>query len=175
MCHEEIVLYTDMSGDSNWPLPSQSSRVRRLLYLTEGFVVGGGIILVILLLFDAISFIRDFGFPPRRISTEMIGGLLFALVLGMIGLLIVGVSWKESKQRVAGTPYRDWADIRKWPLVVGIGLSFWGILIGTLVWIWGWQSVSIGGGWPLLSLVFWVGFSLYLSVAKKVGIDKWSE
>ena len=157
---------TDRSG---WPLPSESPRVRVLLYLAEGMVVGAATTEILLVFFG--SFLIDFetgSFNPR------IPGVSVFFLLVFVFFLLRGIAFIDIGRRYARDvppEYQDWKATRRWSLVLAVGLVVGGGLLGVSVLLWGWWEVVYSQRARLiLTVTTLVGFTLNLYIHYRLGV-----
>lgn len=122
-----------MESTADWSLPSESSRVRNLLYLAEGAAIGAGFSVVLVYFFGAGFFLYAIGYE----YAAAVGGLV---VLG-VGLVLI-VRWTAVVDRVThdapvSAVMRDWQETRDWRWVGLVGLAVGGVNIAVSVALWG--------------------------------------
>lgn len=79
-----------MTDHAEWPLPSESQRVRRLLYLSEGLILGaGGLLLLLGFVGTYLVDVRTGSFEPH-ITPFGAFTLLFFLFLAL--------RWRQSRR-----------------------------------------------------------------------------
>lgn len=122
-----------MGSTADWSLPSESRRVRNLLYLAEGAAIGAGSSVVLVYLFGVGFFLYAIGYE----SVAAVGGLV---VLG-VGLALL-VRWTAVVDRVThdapvSAGMRDWQETRDWRWVGLVGLAVGVVDIAVSLALWG--------------------------------------
>lgn len=162
-------VYIVVIGRSDWPLPSQSPRVRMLLYLAEGMLIGAGLTLVLLKLFGAVLLDIETGSIDITLTVFSAFFLFVGLFFLLRGAAIVGVSRQYSRN--SPPEYRDWHEARRWTLVAAVALSIAVMLLGVSVILWGWWSVVFLQDATLLLLgAVLSGLFLYTYVLHRIGV-----
>lgn len=156
------------TGDSDWPLPSQSHRVRMFLYLAEGLIIGAGTTYILLALFgDFLIDIETGLFSP---TLPVSGAFILLLTLLFLRRGVFAILGRRNS-RDDPPEYQDWAETRQWLWVAAVALSVGGMLLGVSVFLWGWWAVVFLEYADLLLLgTIFVGFLLYLSVLQRIGV-----
>lgn len=158
-----------VTDDSDWPLPSQSHRVRMLLYLAEGMITGAGLTLFLLDFFGAFLIDIETGLFNPDLSAFNMFLLLIVLFLG--SRVIAFIKAGNGFSRDNPSEYQDWAETRQWLWVAAVALSVGGTLLGVSVFLWGWWAVVFLEYAALLMLgMIFAGFVLYLSVLQRIGV-----
>lgn len=155
--------------DSNWPLPSQSRRVRQLLYLAEGIMLGFVIAKFSLVLFDLVLQNRDIDSAVFGLEAWEIG--LFAVFLVLMIRAVVFVKVGLADDRDQPPQFRDWNQTRQWKWVGVAGLLSAGVLLGVSAWVWGWEDVVFWHGSYLVTGSVGVALIFYGYVFHKLGVE----
>lgn len=143
---------------SEWPLPSQSNRVRVLLYLAEGLILGAGITFVLLIVAGATLAAIGSGLFDRDILVIEILALLFFLFVLLRATGLGSVAWHTPRERPP--EFQDWTETRQRKWVVTVTLTVVGILLGaTFLW----------GRWVLYGTLL-AGFVLHMYVRHRMRI-----
>jgi multisubunit Na+/H+ antiporter MnhB subunit len=156
---------------SHWPLPSESRRVRTLLYLTEGVAVGS-VAVAFLLAFTDGTLVTDTG--ALRSSRAIVRALLY----GVVALLVLGVSgvvdlWRgdsaDQGDEDLSPAFRDWRRVRRRSGVAVVALVTGGLLLAVSLLQWGWPAIVLEWS-ALLSAVgtFVVALLLYIYVLYRI-------
>lgn len=139
-------------------LPSESVRRRRVLYLAEGLVIGGGGTYLLILVGGLIGTLTE--------SAVSIGPVLFLLVFL---LLAVRFEWAARLDREAGfgrakSPVEaDWTATRRWGWVALTSVLIGGLLAGVSVFVWGWEEVVYSNrGLDVFALAILLGLGLWV-------------
>jgi hypothetical protein len=125
-----------MTGNSDWPLPSQSSPVRMFLYLAEGMIVAAGAtILLFYLVYPLLNTL--FAVTDGNIFHII---LLLPIIIFLFGriLLPVAVTDWDANWPLA---YQDWGESRRWRKVAIVALGISPIHLGILALLWKWWSI----------------------------------
>lgn len=154
---------------SDWPLPSQSPRVRVLLYLVEGMILGATTTYLLLLFFGAFLIDIETGsFNPT------ISGVSLFFLFVFVFFLLRGIAFIDVGRRYARDDppeYEDWKTTRRWPVVLVVGLLVGGGLLWSSVQLWGWwEVVYLQHGKLLLLGSIFVGVALYLYILHRLGV-----
>lgn len=157
-----------MTDQAAWPLPSESHRVRQLLYLSEGLILGaGGLLLVLGFVGTYLVDVRTGSFEPH-ITPFGVFTLLFFLFLTLRWKAIRDVS-PPSPEKPA--PLQDWSETREWKWVFTVGLPVSGVLVGAARLLWSWWEIVFLQSFDLLLLgTVLVGILLYVFVLHKMGM-----
>lgn len=157
-----------MTDGSAWPLPSQNSRVRMLLYLAEGMIIGTGVTYVLLAFFG--GFLIDIETGSFNPTIPVSGAFILLLTLWFLRRGMFAILGRRNS-RDDPPEYQDWAGTRQWLWVAAVALSVGGMLLGVSVFLWGWWAVVFLEYADLLLLgTIFVGFLLYLSVLQRIGV-----
>lgn len=157
-----------MTDHPEWPVPSESRRVRRLLYLSEGLILGaGGPLLLLGLVGTYLVDVRTGSFEPH-ITPFGTFTLLFFLFLALRWKAIRQVSPPSPEKPV---PLQDWNETREWKWVVTVALPVSGVLVGgaRLLWSW-WEIVFLRSFDVLLLGTVLGGILLYVYVLHRMGM-----
>ena len=157
-----------MTDHPDWPVPSESHRVRRLLYLSEGLVLGaGGLLLLLGFVGTYLVDVRTGSFEPH-ITPFGVFTLLFFLFLALRWKAIREVS-PPSPEKPA--PLQDWSETREWKWVVTVALPVSGVLVGGARLLWSWWEIVFLRSFDLLLLgTVLGGILLYVYVLHRMGI-----
>lgn len=157
-----------MTDHPDWPVPSESHRVRRLLYLSEGLVLGaGGLLLLLGFVGTYLVDVRTGSFEPH-ITPFGVFTLLFFLFLALRWKAIREVS-PPSPEKPA--PLQDWSETREWKWVVTVALPVSGVLVGAARLLWSWWEIVFLRSFDLLLLgTVLGGILLYVYVLHRMGI-----
>lgn len=157
-----------MTDQAAWPLPSESHRVRQLLYLSEGLILGAGSLLLVLRFVGAYLIdVRTGSFDPH-ITPFGVFTLLFFLFLILRWKAIREVS-PPSPEKPA--PLQDWSETREWKWVFTVGLPVSGVFVGAARLLWSWWEIVFLRSFDLLLLgTVLVGILLYVFVLHKMGM-----
>lgn len=152
-----------------WPLPSQSIRVRLLLYLVEGLMLGAGTALLLVSIGGVFTDI-DTGSLEFEVSPTEAFIFLLLFVLLLRGIAIVDIGRRVSRD---GQPeFQDWWETRRWVWVVAIALPIGGLLLGVSILLWGWWAVVYRQLADLIMIgAFMGGLFLYLYVFHRLGAE----
>ena len=119
---------------SAWPLPSQSRRVRGLLYLAEGLMLGAGLTFILLTVAGAtFATIESELFNLDILVIEVLA-VLFVLFVLLRGVALGVVARRSPRYR--SPKGEDWQETRRWPWVVAVALPVAGVLLGAMF-LWG--------------------------------------
>ena len=155
---------------SEWPLPSQSSRVRRLLYLAEGLILGAGIPLLLVGFLGA--FLIDIDTDTLDLDFTAFDAFILLLMLFFLLRAIAFLDIGRRFSRDGPPEYQDWKETRRWMWVTAVALPIAGILLGMSVLLWGWWTVVFLQYADLLMLgAIMVGFILHLYVFHRLGVE----
>lgn len=149
-----------MGIDPEWPLPSESRRIRGLLYLAEGAAIGAWFAVVLLYLSGVALFVYAIGYRVLAV----IGGLF---VLGV--LVVVLVRWEALVERVthdepmydSPSASRDWRETREWRWVAVWGFLLCATSIAISVALWGVGGALYFRAWLPLSGTALAGLGLH--------------
>lgn len=157
-----------MGSDAVWPLPSESRRVRTLLYLSEGTVVGaGGLLLVVRF---AGSYLVDVGTGSFDPGITAFGAFILVSLL-LFGLRTLVITRVATPTRDKLPEYRDWSETRKWRWVAAVALLVGGLLSAVAVLRWTLWQIVFSQGFDLLLLgTGLAGILLYIYVLHRLGI-----
>ena len=158
-----------MTDGSDWPLPSQSHRVRTLLYLAEGMIIGAGLALFLLRFSGAFFIDIETGSFNPALSVVGVFFLLFILFILLRGIAFVKLGSRYSREDPP--EYQDWKETRRWIWVAVVALPIGGMLFGVSVFLWGWWAVVFLQDADLLMLgTIMVGLFLYMYVLQRIGV-----
>lgn len=159
-----------MVGDgSEWPLPSQSRRVRLFFYLHEGLIIGAG--LALLLLDFAGAFLIDVETGSFNPALSAFGVFVLLLLLFFLLRFIAFIKASGGFSRDDPPEYQDWKETRQWRWVAVVAISTGGLLFGVSMFLWGWWSVVFLQDADLLMLgTILVGIVLRLYVLQRIGV-----
>lgn len=156
----------DTGGE--WPTPSNSARVRRLLTVAEGLILGSGGVFLLLIVSAFILLVAE-----SSAMTVGVGVLLVVfLALTARNLWVFGIG-RHSGQNGSGILASDfeveWGESRS-TLAVCLVAILAGVAFGAGAGIrWGWNPFGwLVLGSPVLAGVLWFGFLLRLYVTYKV-------
>lgn len=159
-----------MTDASEWPLPSESRRVRALLYLAEGMITGGALPVVLAIVAGVVVAVyRTVVVNPTVTAAGAVGFPLALHLLLRSTALATAVrhSRREDKPEV-----RDWTETRQWRWVAVVALVVAALLVAVptaLGWAW---HVSYWGVPRVLCLAtVGAGFLLRLYVLHRVEVD----
>lgn len=147
-----------VADGSDWPLPSQSHRVRLLLYLAEGLILGAGLTFVLLIFAGATLVAIESGVFNRDILAIEILALLFFLIVLLRGIAFGSVAWHTPLEHPP--EYQDWTETRQWRWVIAVTLPIVGTFLG---------AVFLWEQWVLYGTLL-AGFILYLYVLHRIGM-----
>lgn len=135
-----------MRSTSEWPLPSNSRRVRAFFYLADGLVISGGLI-IFLGLFVSLLFLVYRSFQDGIVSAGT------ALIVFLLGYIIVHrmAAVREASRTSPDDPpeAKDWAENRDWMTMGAVVLLVIGSGSGLILVLW-----SLFRGWALLFSFF---------------------
>lgn len=157
-----------MSGEQLWALPSDSRRVRTLLYISEGVIFGAGSLLTALRFAGAyLVDLRTGSFDPHITPFGV-----FTLLPWFLLALHLTVRWRgDSPSQDKSIERQDWSETRQWRWVVIIGLSASVLLVGVALANWSlWEIVFLRSFDLLLFGSALVGVLLYVYVLHKFGM-----
>jgi len=157
-----------MGSKAGWSLPNDSQRVRTLLYLSEGLILGaGGLLLAIRFSGAYLVDVRTGTFDPH-ISPFGVLILLFLLFLALRGKAILDVTPK-SPERPA--ELQNWWETREWRWGAVIALAVGGLLLAGALMAWSWWEIVFLYSFDLLLLgMILAGILLYVFVLHKIGM-----
>ena len=154
---------------SVWPLPSQSPRVRLLLYLAEGMIIGAATALIVLDFAGAFLLDVQTGSFEPTISVPGVGIILLFMLLVLRGIAINVVDHRFSRDNLP--EYQDWKETRRWIWVAAVALLIGGLLLGVSVLLWGWWAVVfLYDADLLMGGTILVGLVLYLYILHRLGV-----
>jgi hypothetical protein len=155
-----------MTDQAAWSLPSESLRVRQLLYLAEGLILGaGGLLLALGFVGTYLVDVRTGSFDPH-VTPFGAFTLLFFLFLALRWKSIRAVS-PPSPENPA--PVKDWRETREWKWVVTVTLPVSGVLVGGAKLLWSWWEIVFLLNFDLFLLgTVLVGMLLYVYVLHKM-------
>lgn len=140
-------------------LPSESIWRRRVLYLGEGLLIGGGVTYLLILV---VGLIASFSEGPLTIG--MVLFLLFFLLLALRYPWAMhidrqaGFSPTESSTSAVG---KDWSATRRWGWVALTSVLVGGLLFSVSLYIWGWEEVIYyNGALDVFALAIFLGLGL---------------
>lgn len=160
-----------MADGSHWPLPSQNTRVRRLLYLTEGMSIGTGILAILLIIFRITlllshGLIKGFGSFDEVVGAFSIMAIVLLIWLGQVKLTL------NSRQSNYHPPeYQDWQETRQWRWVAVVAFIISGVFFGVSVFTWGWVFGAFFYGPLVLIGATLIGLGFYSFVLYKTGFN----
>lgn len=156
--------------DSDWPLPSQSRQVRRLLYLAEGTSIGAGLSVVLLFITRLLFILYAAGF--RFVATAG-GGLLLFVLLVLLVRSTAFVKWARDPSAAPEYPlaYEDWQETRQWNLVAIVAFTSSGLWLGISVVTWGYKGTFFSWGLVLVSGIVVTGLVIYSYILYKIGFN----
>ena len=160
-----------MVGNSNQrrPLPSQSYRVRVLLYLAEGLCFGGFGSFFLIGITGALS---DIETGSLRSGVPLAGGAVI-LVMLYVAAERFAVITKSQRTSGDGPPeWEDWSDKRRWRWVFTVAIVVSGTSVVVSVSLWGWWAVMFLRDASLLMMgTGTVGLLLEWYVLFRTGMD----
>jgi len=159
-----------LTTDSNWPLPSQSQHVRRLLYLAEGMSIGSGLTIILLFIIDLIILLPHVGLHDNITIGSVVLFIVFFILL-VRGTAFVRWGRRTSSDSSYPPEYQDWQEIRQWVWVTAVALITSGILLSISVFLWGWLGALFGLAQIIMGVAAIVGLSLYWYILYKVGYN----
>ena len=157
-----------MGSDATWPLPSESRRVRTLLYFSEGVILGAGVLLFTLRFAGA--FLIDVETGSFNPALTVFGA--FTLLLVLFFLLRAMAVIKVSPPSPESQPeYQNWSETRKWRWVFALALPVSGVLFGVAMYRWSWWEIVFLQSFDLLLLeAIIASLLLYAYVLHKIGM-----
>lgn len=157
-----------MGSDAVWPLPSESRRVRTLLYLSEGAILGaGGLLLAVRF---AGSYLVDVETGSLDPEVTAFGAFVLAALL-FFGLRAVAITRVAPSNGDRPPEYRDWSETRQWRWVFGVAFLIGGVISAVAVFRWTWWQIVFLQGFDLLLLGGVLGgVLLYTYVLHRLGI-----
>lgn len=157
-----------MGSEPEWPRPSRSRRVRTLLYLSEGTILGaGGLLLAVRFAGSYFVDVETGSFDPG-ITAFGAFTLVALLFFGLRAMAIIRVA---PSTRDRPPEYRDWSETRKWRWVVAAALLVGGSLAGVAVLRWTWWQIVFSKGFDLLLLgTVLAGVLHYTYVLHRMGV-----
>ncbi|WP_224335970.1 hypothetical protein [Haloprofundus halobius] len=159
-----------MRGSSDWPLPSQSQRVRLLLYFSEGLIIGAGLSLCLVRVFGPFLIDVEFGSFNPTLSAVGASFLLLILFFALRGVGFYELGRRYSRNH--SPEYQDWTETRRWIWVATVAFPLGGVLLGVSVLLWGWWAVVFLQLADLLMLgTTFIGFILYIFTLQRVGAE----
>lgn len=145
-------------------LPSQSLRIRLLLYLSEGTSLGAVVPLIVVFFADMFlvdTATRSVNSAQSVVATLVLLGVFIAFLRGL-GIDVVGLLTRldDSDEEGDDSPaFRDWLQTRQWVWVGVLAFASGGVLLGVAAVRWGWPwGVFVQEARLLLFGVFLVGF-----------------
>ena len=133
---------TRMGSTPEWPLPSDSRRVRAFLYLADGFMISGGLII----LFGLIGFFLFLLYRSYLDGVASAGAVLIVFLFGYIMVHRVAAFREASRTSPDDPPEaNDWAENRDWMTMVVVVFLIVGCGLGLLLILWAFFT-----GWALL-------------------------
>lgn len=157
-----------MGSDADWPLPSESRRVRTCLYLAEGTIVGaGGPLLAVRFAGSYLVDVETGSFDPE--VTAFGAFVLVALLL--LGLRALAITRVAPRREENPAEYRDWSETRRWRWVGAVSLLVGALLFGVAMLRWTWWQIVFMQGFDLLLLgTVLFGALLYVYVLHRLGV-----
>ena len=157
-----------MGSDPAWPLPSESRRVRTLLYISEGVILGAGSLLLAL------------GISGANLVALLTGSLaLSPTALDVFTLFLVlffAIRWviiRRVSPPAGDKPsqLQDWSETRQWRWVFIVALPVSVVLFGSATLLWSWREMIFLRGFDLLLLgSVLAGSLLYVYILHKIGV-----
>lgn len=157
-----------MGSESAWPLPSESRRVRTLLYLSEGGILGAGVLLFSLRFAGA--FLVDVETGSFNPALTVFGAFILLLVLFFFlrAVAVIKVSPPSPENQ---PEYQDWSETRKWRWVFAVALPVGGVFFGVALYRWSWWEIVFLQSFDLLLIgAIIAGLLLYAYVLHKIGM-----
>lgn len=111
--------------------PAESRRVRRFFYFADGAVAGA----VFFFLTYVVSVLLSLAGDVRGAGRWVIVLLLFLLLV--LGVRSVWATSMVMDSDSIPPVYKEWNEVRRWPLVVGIAVAIAAGLFGLSVLLWG--------------------------------------
>lgn len=147
---------TEASGD--WPVPSESVRVKWLLTVAEATGIAGVVLLFLVHVLLIITL-------TTGLDDAVTAGTAFLLFVGVL-LLIRGIAIVRIGQRanVEHPPaIQDWWRTRSWGVILAITTLITGGFFATVVLVWGWEPIYwyVNGRIPLVAIMMF-GLSLWI-------------
>lgn len=157
-----------MGSEPTWPLPSDSRRVRVLLYISEGVILGAGGLLVAFRFAGAYLVDLRTGSLNPEITPFGAFTLLFFLFLTVRYVAIKRVAPPSEENPAA---FQDWSDTRQWRWVVTVALPLSAVLVvgATVRWSW-WEIIFLRSFDLLLLGTLLIGVLLYIYILHKMGM-----
>lgn len=149
---------------SDWPLPSQDTRVRRLFYLAEGMSIGAGVSAILLYISMAV-----FPFLIAGSYTEVTIGGVFLFIIALILIArndLIAFSLISAPESDDPPPeYQDWQETRQWKWIAVVAIIISLILFTASVFIWGWVlgGLLYGPGVMVVALISGLGLWGYFN------------
>lgn len=143
---------TLMESTSEWPLPSNSRRVRAFLYVADGLMISGGLII----LFGLAGFLLFLLYRSYLDGVASAGALLIVFLFGYIMVQRVAAFREASRTSPDDPPEaNDWAENRAWMTMAFVVFLIVGCGLGLLLVLW-----AFFRGWALL-FSFLLPFGLF--------------
>ena len=159
---------TAMGNDAMWPRPSESRCVRTLLYLSEGAILGAGVLLFSFRFAGAYLIDVETGsFNP---ALTVFGAFTLLLVLFFLlrAVAVIKVSLPSPESQ---PEYQNWSETRKWRWVFAVALPVGGVLFGVAMYRWSWWEIVFLQSFDLLLIgAIIAGLVLYAYVLHKIGM-----
>lgn len=150
-----------MESEEGWMLPSESRRVRTLLYFLEGLLFGAGGLLLMSLMSVYLVNIEtgSFNLQLTPFGAFMLLSLLYLAGRGLAFIQVSSPSQEKSSE------LQDWSDTRKWRWVFVVALLVSGVLFGVAVALWSWWHIVFTQRFDLLLLTMMLaGILLYVYI-----------
>jgi len=126
------------SSDRRWPLPSQSYRVRALLYLAEGLCFGG---FGSFFLVGVTGVLTDIETGSLRSGLPLAGGAVILVMLYVVAERFVVIGRSQRTSEDSSLEWEDWSNTRRWRWVFAVAIVVSGTSVTVSVSLWGWWAV----------------------------------
>lgn len=141
-----------MRNTSEWPLPSNSRRVRAYFYLADGLMISGGLII----LSGVVVFLLFLLYRSYLDGIASAGGVLIVFLFGYILLQRTAAFREASRTSPAEPPEsNDWGKTRDWMTMAVVVFLIVGCGLGLLLVLW-----AVFRGWTVL-FSFLIPFVLF--------------
>lgn len=157
-----------MGRAATWPLPSESRRVRTLLYLSEGVILGAGVLLFSIRFAGA--YLVDVETGSFNPALTVFGAYTLLLVLFFLlrGVAVIKVSPPSPENP---PEYRNWSETRKWRWVFTVAFPVGGVFFWVAMFHWSWWEIVFLQPFDIILLgAILVGMLLYAYVLHKIGM-----